>query len=201
MDQLTPFPTITHSDGRRQPTKELRIGPKNGRVEHGADGRLEQPPALPVEVGAEVARVAGDADDAVPLVAPRELGAVQPRARLADAVALQRHQRPPVREVVLRDAAALLADGLGAHGRHPHDADRARRLRRRGRRQDGGEQPREEEDAQDVDAQVYLVALGCFCLALAVAEGLDRGVVEEDVQLGFFGFELLCGRLDLVEVG
>lgn len=148
-----------------------------------------------------MARVAGDADDAVPLVAPRELGAVQPRAGLADPVALQRHQRRPVRQVGLRDAAALLPDGLGAHGRHPHDADRAGWLRPRGRREDGGEEARQEEHAQHVDAQVQLVALGCLGLALAVAEGLDRGVVEEDVQLGFSGFELLCGRLDLVEVG
>lgn len=148
-----------------------------------------------------MARVAGDADDAVPRVAPRELGAVQPRAGLADAVALQRHQRRPVREVVLRDAAAFLADGLGAHGRHPHDAHRPGWLRGCGRREDRREEAREEEHAQHVDAQVQLVALRRLGLALAVAEGLDRGVVEEDVQLGFFRCELLCGRLDLVEVG
>lgn len=47
---------------------------------------------------------------------------------------------------------------------------------------------------------MQLVALGRLGLALAVAEGLDCCVVEEDVQLGLFGFELLRGRLDLVEV-
>lgn len=146
-------------------------------------------------------RVAGDADDAVAGVAPRELCAVQPRAGLADAVPLERHQRRPVGEVVLRDAAALLADGLGAHRRDPHDADRAGRLSHGGRGEGGRQEPRQEEGAQHVDAQVQLVALRRPGLALAVAEGLHRGVVEEDVQLGLLGFELLCSRPDLLEVG
>ena len=139
------------------------------------------------------------ADYAVLLVPSRVFKAVQIVARLAIAV-LFRHTRlldvPLVREVAYVDSVPDRVQ-LSGHGRDPNDTNGAGGLRfgrcDECRRQQVGEQ----KVAEAVGAKLEVVALGSL---LVGRRKHDAGVVEQHMQLVFFGGEGLDGGLDAAQV-
>lgn len=131
-------------------------------------------------------------------MAPGKLDALEVVPGLGHAVLVKGALVDVVVQVGQVDAPARHLDRLGGRRAHPDDAHRGRVLGPGGGGERRGQELREEEGAQVVDAQLQLVALRRLG---AVGRHHDAGVVEEDVQLVLLGEELLGGGLDGAQVG
>lgn len=150
------------------------------------------------EIRVEVTRVERDADDAVLLVPPGKLDALEVVAGLGHAVLIKWALVVVIVQVGEVDAPAGYLDRLGGGRAHPYDPHRGRVLGpgRPGERR--SQELREQERAQVVDAQLQLVALGRLG---AFGWHHYAGVIKKDMQAVLLGEKLVGRGLDGAQVG
>lgn len=200
--QLTPIVRLDalSSDLVRKARKKLRVRAIDRWVcDDARQNLLLEPVPVAQQIRRQVPRVQRNADHAVGgrAVPSGVLDRVKEVPNLADAVLDARALVVVVVQVVEHDAARL-GRKVDGRGRDPDDADGILgALFRRG--DDGrGEELGEEEGPDVVGAQLKFVAL---CSFGPLGRGHHAGVVEQDMELAFFGQEGFHRSLDGGEVG
>jgi hypothetical protein len=152
---------------------------------------------VPVQVRVQIPGVQRHAHHAVGAVKLGVLDGVQVVPGLADGILLHGGLVVVIIQIVERHAP-LWRVQVARRGRDPHDTHSPFRFCLGRRRQERRQELREHEGADVVDAELELVPLRRLG---ALRRDHDAGIVDEEVEFGFFREEVLRGGLDRGEVG